>query len=156
MVEALAFQLCRLESMQEAGAKVMTLPRLGIDVFPRGAPEGIRVIRKPVFEVSLYELLKAYGDQQRRTKIETLAIVPTELYSVDDALERLGRLIGEVPDWQTLASFLPRGLLGVFVRRSAVAAHFAAALEMTRQGKAEMRQGEVFGPISLRQGGGRT
>ena len=151
MAEALAFQLRRLESMQQAGARVMALPRLGIDVFARGAPEGVRVIRKPVFELSLYQLLKAYGDQQRRVKNETLEIAATDIYSVDDALGRLRRLLGEVPDWQTLASFLPRGLRGVLVRRSAVAAHFAAALEMTRQGRAEIRQGEAFGPIYVRQ-----
>ena len=45
LAQALAFQLQRLEAMQEVGAKLMGRPQLGRDVFPRGAPEGIQVVR---------------------------------------------------------------------------------------------------------------
>ncbi len=150
MAEALAFQLRRLESMQQAGAKVMELPRLGRDVFPRGAPEGVTVTRIPVYELSLYELLKAYGDQQRRGQPDSLEIAPTEVYSVDDALDRLSRLVGDLPDWSTLMSFLPDGLRRGMVFRSAVASTFAATLEMAKAGKLEIRQSGTFGPLYLR------
>jgi segregation and condensation protein A len=106
MAEALAFQLQRLEAMQEAGAKVMELPRLGRDVFPRGAPEGVKVIRTSVYDLSLYELLRAYGDQQSKGPSGPLEIAVTEIFSVDDALERLGKILGKVPDWTTLQGFL--------------------------------------------------
>ncbi len=154
MAEALAFQLRRLEAMQEAGASVMALPRLGVDVFPRGAPEGVKTIRTPVYHLSLYELLKAYGEQQRRQHTGTLEIAPTVLYSVDDALERLAGLLGEMPDWNTLMRFLPDGLRPGVVQRSAVASTFAAALEMTREGQIELRQSGAFGPIYVRKAPG--
>ena len=151
MPEALAFQLRRLEAMQEAGASVMALPRLGVDIFPRGAPEGVEVIRTPVYQLSLYELLKAYGNQQRRVHTGTLEIAPTLLYSVDDALDRLGRFLGDMPDWQTLMKFLRDGLMPGIVHRSAVAAIFAAALEMTRTGRLQLRQSSTFGPVYVRR-----
>ena len=66
MAEALAFQLRRLESMQEAGVRLFARPMLGRDVFRCGAPQGTEVIREAVFEPSLYELLKAYGQIQSR------------------------------------------------------------------------------------------
>jgi segregation and condensation protein A len=150
MAEALAFQLRRLEAMQQAGTNVMKLPRLGRTVFPRGAPEGVEVTRVPVYELSLYELLKAYGDHQRRGHGEALEIAPTEVYSVDDALERMGLLLGRVPDWQTLMTFLPSGLRGGLVYRSAVASTFAASLELAKAGMVELRQSGTFGPIYLR------
>jgi len=150
MAEALSFQLRRLEAMQQAGARVMELPRLGRDVFRRGAPEGVTVTRVPVYALSLYELLKAYGDQQRRGHFEPLEIAPTEVHSVDDALERLSRLVGRLPDWSTLMNFLPPGLRGGLVYRSAIASTFAAALEMARAGKLEIRQSGAFGPLYLR------
>ena len=121
LAEALAFQLRRLEAMQQAGSKVMELPRLGRNVFARGAPEGVKVTRVPVYDLSLYELLKAYGDQQRRGHHDLLEIAPTEIHSVDDALERFGRVLGRLPDWQTLMNFLPDSLAGGIVYRSAVA-----------------------------------
>jgi segregation and condensation protein A len=151
MAEALAFKLRRLEAMQEAGANVMALPRLGVDIFPRGAPEGVEVIRTPVYQLSLYELLKAYGAQQRRVHAGTLEIAPSLLYSVDDALDRLSRFLGDMPDWQTLMKFLPDDLAPGMVHRSAVAATFAAALEMTRTGRLQIRQSGTFGPIYLRR-----
>ena len=135
LAEALAFQLLRLEAMQQAGAKVMELPRLGRNVFARGAPEGVKVTRIPVYDLSLYELLKAYGDQQRRGHHDLLEIAPTEIHSVDDALERLGRLLGRLPDWQTLVSFLPDSLSGGIVFRSAVASTFVASLELAKTGQ---------------------
>jgi segregation and condensation protein A len=150
LAEALAFQLRRLEAMQQAGAKVMELPRLGRDVFPRGAPEGMKVTRIPVYDLSLYELLKAYGDHQRRGHHDSLEIAVTEIHSVDDALERLGRILGRLPDWQTLTTFLPKSLEGGVVFRSAVASTFAASLELAKSGKLEIRQNGTFGAIYFR------
>lgn len=150
MAEALAFQLRRLEAMQEAGAKVMELPRLGRDVFPRGAPEGVKVIRTPVYNLSLYDLLRAYGDQQSKGSSGPLEIAPTEIYSVDDALERLGKVLGRIPDWTTLQGFLPELTKDAVVFRSAVASTFAASLELAKSGQLELRQSGTFGPIYVR------
>jgi segregation and condensation protein A len=69
---------------------------------------------------------------------------------MDDALVRLRDMLGKVPDWQTLMNFLPSGLRGPLVLRSAVAATFAASLELTRSGQAQLRQDRPFGPIYLR------
>lgn len=150
MAEALAFQLRRLEAMQEAGAKIMDLPRLGRDVFPRGAPEGVKVIRTPVYDLSLYELLRAYGDQQSNGPSGPLEIAPTEIFSVDDALERLGKVLGKIPDWTTLQGFLPESIQDAVVFRSAVASTFAASLELAKSGRLELRQSGTFGPIYVR------
>ena len=150
MAEALAFQLRRLEAMQEAGAKIMELPRLGRDVFPRGAPEGVKVIRTPVYDLSLYELLRAYGDQQSNGPSGPLEIAPTEIFSVDDALERLGKVLGKIPDWTTLQGFLPESIHDAVVFRSAVASTFAASLELAKSGRLELRQSGTFGPIYVR------
>src|SRR5262249_53925419 len=86
----LAFQLQRLEAMQQAGVTLFARPRLGWDVFRRGMPEVIAADKKPRYEATLYDLLKAYADQRRRVEqITMLRIAPTQLYSVEDALERL-------------------------------------------------------------------
>ena len=58
--------------------------------------------------------------------------------------------MGESPGWRTLVTFLPSDLQGGVVWRSAVAATFAASLEMCRSGKLNLRQDSPFGPIYLR------
>jgi segregation and condensation protein A len=150
MAAALAHQLLRLEAMQQAGQGLFARDLLGRDVFTRGAPEGLPRVLIPVYEATIYDLLKAYGDQKSRKESGVLHIDAPELYSMDDALQRLGRLLGRMPDWQTLISFLPSNLQPGLVHRSAVAATFAATLELVRSGKLELRQDEAFGPIYLR------
>lgn len=149
LAAALAFQLQRLEAMQKAGVALLARPRLGREFFRRGAPEAMRIVSRSVYDVRLYDLLKAYGDQRAPRKDTALHIAPTELYSMDDALRRLGEMLGQTPDWRTLAAFLPAGLKGL-VYRSAVAATFAATLELVRSGVAELRQDGAFGPIYLK------
>src|SRR5215470_4889411 len=107
LAAALAFQLQRLEAMQQAGVRLMARPQLGREIFGRGAPEGLRLVSRVLYDVSLYDLLKAYGEGRRRGSGAVLEIRATELYSMDDALERLGRLLGKMPDWRSLMSFLP-------------------------------------------------
>jgi segregation and condensation protein A len=150
LAAALAQQLQRLEAMQQAGARLFARPLLGRDVFSRGAPEGLPRVFLPVYDVSLYDLLKAYADGRQRKEAAVLHIEAPELYSMDDALQRLQRLVGRVPDWRMLMSFLPPGLRHGLVHRSAVAATFAATLELVRSGKLQLRQDAAFGPIYLR------
>ncbi len=151
LAAALAFQLQRLEAMREAGSRLLARPQLGRDVFPRGAPEGLEIERTSVFEVTLYDLLRAYGEHKRREESATLTIQPLDLYSLEEALQRLTELLGSLPDWATLASFLPERPDGSLLGRSAVAATFAATLELVKAGKIELRQDGAFGPIWLRR-----
>lgn len=151
MAAALTFQLQRLEAMQAAGARLCALPRLGIDVFGRGAPEPAQVVEVTVWDVTLYDLLRAYGDQRRRSHVTTLTVEAQDLYSVDMALSRLETMLGQMPDWETLSRFLPPSLKGSLLRRSAMSATFVASLEMVRLGKLDLRQDMPFGPIYLRR-----
>ncbi|MTJ80393.1 MAG: segregation/condensation protein A [Telmatospirillum sp.] len=156
MAAALAFQLQRLEAMRRAGKTLMERPLLGRQVFGRGAPEGISRVALPIWDVGLYDLLKAYSDIKRRAVVTSLRIEAPDLYSVDDAIQRLQTLLGEIPSWSTLFSCLPPGLKGL-LGKSAIAAHFVASLELCRQGRIELRQDSgTFGPIWVRarRGGG--
>jgi segregation and condensation protein A len=146
----LTHQLRRLEAIREVAARLMALPRLDRDVFGRGAPEGLPRRLVPRYEATLLEMLRAYGELRQRKENAVLRIVPPELYSMDDALERLQRMVGRVPEWRSLISFLPAGLGRGLIERSAIAATFAASLELARTGKLELRQDRSFGPVFVR------
>jgi segregation and condensation protein A len=146
----LAFRLQRLEAMRERAAELMSRHRLGRDVFARGMPEGIRVIRRSAYVADLYGLLRAYAAQRARGEAQDYRIRRKPVFTMEDALRRLERLVGYVPDWTSLRQFLPSGLSDRDLSRSALAATFAAALEYARQGKLELRQAETFGPLLIR------
>jgi segregation and condensation protein A len=158
MADALAFQIRRLESMQQAGARLMGLPRLGRDMLIRGAPEPIAVDRRNVFTLTLFDLLAAYGQHVARHDKALYTIEPFMLHSVETAIERLSQMIGRLPKWTLLSQFLPSydasrvetGEQRRLVGRSAVAATFGATLELAKRGVVSIRQDGNFEPIYIR------
>jgi segregation and condensation protein A len=150
MAARLKLQLQRLEAMRNVGKKLFERPQLETEFFKRGAPEALKVVRNTIFEVTLFDILKAYGAFRERENITALRIDPTQLYSTEKALGWLRQLVGNVPDWTTLETFLPPGLETGIVRRSALAATFAASLELVKEGDASLRQSKPFAPLYLR------
>jgi segregation and condensation protein A len=150
LAEELAWRLRRLDAIRRAAEEMMTRPRLGHERFARGRPEGLRVRRKSRFRLTLHELLQGYVEYRLRAHDHTLTLEPAPVIRVEDALKRLTRMLGG-PDWQNLLAFLPPGLADERIRRSALAAHLAASLELTRAGMIEINQTSAFGPIYLRR-----
>ena len=150
MTDALRYQLVRLESMQQAAKRLISLPRLGQQRFARGESEHFESVTEPVWTASLYDLLAAYGSIQSGVENRTLTIAATRLFSVQEATQRLRNLIGRMPEWTVLESFLPPNLKSDLDRRSATASHFVASLELAREGMVRLRQDSQFSPLFLR------
>ncbi len=150
LAAALALKLRRLRAMQEKGQQLMARPLLGREVFARGEPQEIEVVRHSVYEVSLFDLLSAYGESRRRANDSVLEIEPSALYSIAEAIERLSSLSGATADWRTLSEFLPPEAGGGIRLRSAIASTFVAGLELARMGRLQFRQMSPFGPIYIR------
>jgi segregation and condensation protein A len=150
--ETLAARLIDLQAVRAAAAWMGKRPQLGWDAFARGAPEDFSETDRSRLSISLSGLLSAYlaarrragGKMQYRPK-------PMVFFSVQDALARLSRLIGSVPDWSTLESFLPDDLGPGLPRRAALSATLVAGLEMAREGGVFLRQEAQFGPILVRK-----
>lgn len=154
LAAALAFRLQRLEAMREAGAALLGRPRLGRDLHPRGDTEPLVGLTRSITDLHLYALLRAYGDVRRRGVVTTLSIEAADLYSPDDAIRRMTGMLDRAPSWSALAAFLPGDLKGLLAR-SALSAHFCAALELCRQGRLELRQDDgPFGLLWLRRADG--
>lgn len=159
MAEALKFQLQRLEAMQKAAQQLMEFPQLGVDFFPRGMPEAREVEETPVYYLPLQDLLTALAAPLRRRKPVTYNIAPTRLYSMEESVLRLRRLLGVMPSWASLRSFLPAvASEEILEARSAIASTFAATLELVKAGELELRQDGTFAPIYVkrREGGDMT
>lgn len=146
----LQLRLERLAAMRDAGARLMARDRLGRDVFARGAPEGLRVVRTTAWRASLFELIAAYGQVSARTRPALHLVKSRDVVTLEDALAWLGEVIGQRPDWTELEQLLPEARTAA-LRRSARASSFLAALELARLGRIEVRQAAPFAPLLLRQ-----
>jgi len=142
-------RLLRLDAMREAGARLMGRDRLGRDVFARGAPEGLRLVRKSNWQVSPFDLFAAYGVVKARTQPAMHVVHDRRVMTLDDALERVSRLVGAHLDWTLLEAFLPASDDVVFLK-SALASSFVAALELARQGRIEIAQEAAFAGLKVR------
>jgi segregation and condensation protein A len=145
----LQMRLQRLDAMREAGARLLGRDRVGRDVFLRGAPEGLRLVRKAMWQVRDFDLFAAYGTVRARTAPAMHVIHVRSVMTLEEALERVGRMIGMALDWTFLESFLPATQDTQF-RRSALASSFLAMLELARRGRLDFAQDEAFAPIKLR------
>src|SRR3954462_6846926 len=145
----LQLRLQRLDAMREAGARVLGRDRVGRDVFVRGAPEGLRLIRKAAWQVRDFDLFAAYGAVRARNQPAMHVVHARSVMTLDEAIERVAKMIGMAVDWTVLETFLPTTHDPQF-RRSALASSFLAMLELARRGRLEFAQEEPFAPIRLR------
>ncbi len=148
----LAFQLERLEAMRRSAAKLMARDQLGRDFFVRGVPETVSHNRKITYKATILDLMQAYAHIKTKDSFEPLHMRERDrLYTMEQALDRMRTLIGHAVDWGDLNQFLPDGWRDdPKFRRSATASTFAAALELVKEGKMEIRQDENFSPIELK------
>ena len=153
MALRLQHRLERLDAMREAGARLRARDRTGRDVFVRGAPEGLRTVRKAAWQAGLFDLIAAYGRISARTRPVMHVVADREVMTLEAALERVSTLVGTRIDWSVIESFLPPAAFvaqGERLRRSALASSFVAALELARQGRIELRQDAPFAQLYLR------
>jgi segregation and condensation protein A len=69
--------------------------------------------------------------------------------TLEEALDRVGRMIGQALDWTHLESFLPSTQDPQF-RKSALASSFLAVLELAKRGRLQFVQDEAFAPIQVK------
>ena len=146
----LAFRLKRLEAMRAAVASLFGRKQLGQDVFSRGMPEPVRTVKKSEWWASVYDLLKAYGDQRRRMSVAPVKMGGRTVWSVKQARERLEQLFGITGQWSILDNYLEQYLLDDKMKKTALASSFGATLELTREGFIEIRQACAFAPLYIR------
>jgi segregation and condensation protein A len=73
------------------------------------------------------------------------------VWSLVDARAALDRLIGQSSDWARLDQFLINYVVEPSLAATVYASSFASALELVREGVAEIHQKESFAPIYMRK-----
>ncbi len=149
----LAFRLKRLEAMRRAGADLQNGLIDGRDVFRRGAPESARILRKPIWQASLYEVLKAFGDiNVRKFKQRKHVVKRQPVLALDTARQKLKSLIPELTEWTAVQSLTVTAAEAPDApKRSVTASFFSAALELTRDNVVDLRQDRHFADVYVRK-----
>ena len=151
MATRLRWRLQRLDAMRAASTRLMGRERLDRDVFGRGDPEPINVVKLRTYKDTLFDLLSAYAtDRVRKLGGKTYRPHMSPVLHIEEARERLERMLGKISDWSALTKLLPFEWSGGTRRRSAMASTLLACLELARDGKVELSQGAPFEEIYVR------
>ena len=146
----LKIRLLRLQAMQKASEQLMIMPKLGENRFVRGEDNSNIDIIKYEYEPNLYQLLITYGQINNSSKNIELTIENSKLYSVQEAMERLEKLIKTSSKWVELKEFLPEKLNDKLNDNSAISSYFLASLELANKGDLKIRQENPFETIWMR------
>ena len=148
---ALKYQLQRLEAMQSISKILYSKSLIGRDVFYGSCLDDINIKYKITYSSSLFDLLKTYSlILNKNDQINYLTINSSELFSVDEAIQRLKNLFGTINEWTNFINLIPSFNKNKIVNRSAITSHFVASLELAKNGFIEVKQKEMFGNIYIR------
>ncbi len=145
----LAFRLQRLEAMRDAAARLANRDRLGRDVFARGSPEPVEIVKKSEYSATLYDLLSAYAARRQEQSISIVHVRRRTVWSLKEARDLLGTVIGSLADWAPMHIFLSP-YLTTEASATVTASAFGASLELVREGQIDLRQTEAFAPLYIR------
>ena len=87
VADKLKLQLKKLELIRILSDQMLQKKRLGVDIFTRGIKGGIRLINTPVYDVSLYELLKTYSGLQMQKTFQNISIPKLPVFSTEEGIK---------------------------------------------------------------------
>ena len=149
--EALRYQLQRLEAMQNISKKLYSRPLINRDIFYGGSNEGIKVKYSTTYTASLFDVLKNYTNLlKKKENISSLTISSSELYSVDQGIQRIKSMFGLITEWTNFLNLIPKFGNNNIVNKSSITSNFVASLELAKNGLIEVKQNEIFGNIFVR------
>jgi segregation and condensation protein A len=151
MANALALRLKRLEAIRTVAEQMFARQQLGRDVFARGQPEPIAHIKRPEWTATLYDLLSAYSHQRQKNALSRVKLAKRAVWSLAEARVALERLIGQSTDWTRIDEYLIKYVVEPSTAATVFASSFASALELVREGLAEIHQHQAFAPIYMRK-----
>ncbi len=149
--EALRYQLQRLEAFQKISKILYSKPIIGRDIFYGGSSEGVNIKYNISYSSSLFDLLNSYSKILLKSEqVSHLTIAYSELYSVDDAIQRLKNIFGTLVDWTNFYTLIPKFGKNKIINKSLLSSNFVASLELAKNGFIDVKQSESFGNIYIK------
>ncbi len=153
VAERLKIQLKKLELIRILSEQMLQKKRLGVHIFTRGMKGGIRSINTPVYNISLYELLKTYSNIQMQKTFQIINIPKLPVFTAEEGIKQIESNLNQIKDWKNLNELIPRSYLNKKMKRTGMAGIFAASLELSKEGVIKILQKKIFDEIMIKKFG---
>jgi|TARA_B100001939_G_C16937669_1_gene616855 segregation and condensation protein A len=151
VAEKLKLQLKKLELIRILSDQMLQKKRLGVHIFTRGMKGGIRSINTPVYDVSLYELLKSYSNLQMQKTFQNITIPKLPVLTTEEGIKQIKNNLDKINDWRNIFEFIPKFYLNNEMKRTGIAGIFAASLEVTKEGLTKVSQNKLFDKVMIKK-----
>ena len=151
VAKKLKLQLKKLELIRILSDQMLKKKRLGIHIFTRGMKGGIRLINTPVYDVSLYELLKTYSYIQMQKTFQNISIPKLPVFTTEEGMKQIRNNLDKISDWKDLVDLIPKFYSENKMQKSGVAGIFAASLELAKEGVVSVSQSKVFEKLMIKK-----
>ena len=151
VAEKLKLQLKKLELIRILSDQMLKKKRLGVHIFTRGMKGGIRSINTPIYNISLYELLKSYSSIQMQKTFQNISIPKLPVFTAEEGIKHIRDNLNIISEWKNIFKLIPNFYKDNKMRRSGIAGIFAASLELTKEGIVSISQKKSFEELMIKK-----
>ena len=152
VAEKLKLQLKKLELIRLLSDQMLQRKRIGVNIFYRGMKGGIRSIKTPVYNISLYELLKTYSALKMASAFKTVNIPKLPVLSAENGIKQIKDNLNKIKDWRKIEDLIPLDFYkNEKLKKTGLTGIFAASLELSKQGIISIRQKKIFDQLLIKR-----
>ena len=151
VAEKLKLQLKKLELIRILSDQMLQKKRLGVHIFTRGMKGGIRSIKTPIYDISLYELLKTYSTFQMQKTFQNISIPKLPVFTTEEGIKQIRNNLDLIINWKNITSLIPQFYLDNKMKKTGIAGIFAASLELTKEGVVSISQSKIFDKLMIKK-----
>ena len=151
VAERLKLQLKKLELIRILSDQMLQKKRLGIYIFTRGMKGGIISINTPVYDVSLYELLKTYSSIQMQKTFQNMSIPKLPVLTTEEGIKQIKNNLNKIIEWRNLFELIPNFYIKNKMEKTGIAGIFAASLELIKEGTIKVSQKKIYDKLMIKK-----
>jgi segregation and condensation protein A len=151
VAERLKLQLKKLELIRILSDQMLQKKRLGVHIFSRGMKGGIRSINTPIYDISLYELLKTYSSIQMQKTFQNINIPKLPVFTTQEGIKQIKNNLNKITDWKNITELIPEFYSTNGLKKTGMAGIFAASLELTKEGIVKINQKNKFDKLMIKK-----
>ena len=151
VAEKLKLQLKKLELIRILSDRILKKKRLGVDIFTRGMKGGIRSVNTPIYDVSLYELLKTYSEIQMKKTFQNISIPKLPVFTSEEGIKQIKNNLHKIIEWKNISELIPNFYFKNQMKKTGMAGIFAASLELTKEGIVKVSQKKIFDKLMIKK-----
>ena len=112
---------------------------------------GIRSINTPVYNLSLYELLKTYSSIQMQKTFQNITIPKLPVFTTEEGIKQIQKNLNYINDWKNIVDLIPKFYFKNNMLKTGIAGIFAASLELTKEGITKVSQKKIFDNLMIKK-----